>query len=103
MSARNSPIPNRLVADVGGTNTRAAIVRADGSLAHLSRLRNDKHAGLGEALSAYLESISDALSAPPQDAAIAVAAPITGAEVRLTNRRDWVFSTASLAATLRIP
>lgn len=102
MTAHVQPVIHRLVADVGGTNTRVGIVASDGTVAHLARLRNDQHAGLAQALKDYLAGLSSVLGTPPVDAAIAVAAPITGTEVRLTNRRDWVFSSESLAQGLGI-
>jgi glucokinase len=97
-----TPFPGRVVADVGGTNTRIALVGDDGTMQHLARLRNDDHAGLAEALAAWRQGLP-AGHAPLEDAALAVAAPIVGEEIALTNRPAWRFTRDSLRRALGLP
>lgn len=86
-----------LIADVGGTNTRCALVDTDGSLVKTSVFANAGFRTLGSALREYLESHA----AKPKAAAIAVAAPVTGDEVRMTNR-NWHFSAKALRDDLEL-
>ena len=82
-----------LVGDIGGTNSRFGLV-AQGSMAvqHTEALRNDNFTSLEAAIQQYLKnrSMKSLVSA-----AIAVAAPVDGETITLTNR-DWTFSTESL-------
>ena len=79
----------RLVADVGGTNARFALVTGrNGSLREEHTLATDDHADLAGAASAYLAQVG----APRLlEAAVAIANPIAGDAVALTNNR-WHFS-----------
>jgi glucokinase len=82
-----------LVGDIGGTNSRFGLVE-QGSMAvqHVEALRNDKFSSLESAIQQYLKNRGViSLSA----AAIAVAAPVDGESITLTNR-DWSFSVESL-------
>ncbi|HXV00093.1 MAG TPA: glucokinase [Caulobacteraceae bacterium] len=95
MFAANSPVG--LVADIGGTNARFALAGRgdDGAIATAFRqdMANAGYASLEASLDAYLESLG---AAPhPTMAAFGVASPITGDQVRLTNR-DWSFSISGL-------
>jgi glucokinase len=84
-----------LVGDIGGTNSRFGLVKT-GSMAveHMEALRNDNFASLEAAIQQYMKNRGfAALSA----AAIAVAAPVDGECITLTNR-DWTFSKESLRA-----
>jgi glucokinase len=86
-----------LIADVGGTNVRFALVAADGNPSAIRVLAGADHAGLGAAARAYLD-----LERPdpaPDRAAIAVASPVVGDRVSMTNR-DWSFSISELQAAL---
>ncbi len=86
-----------LIADIGGTNARFAMVGADGRLGRTRVLACADHPGLAEAARAYLE-----LERPdpsPRHAAIAVASPVLGDRVSMTNR-DWSFSIAELQTAL---
>jgi glucokinase len=81
-----------LVADIGGTNARFAL--ADPmtlELAEIRQVRCAEHPNLEAALSEYV----GALLNPPDRAAIAVAAPVTGADVSLTNS-TWSFAAEEL-------
>jgi glucokinase len=88
-----------LVADIGGTNTRCAVGDAANGLGHVATFRNRDHAGLGPLLRAYLDRLPAGVR--PRRAALAVAAPIRGPQVRMINI-DWEFSTDDLAALLRL-
>jgi glucokinase len=78
-----------LVADIGGTNARFALAELETlTLSEIRQVRCGDHPNLEAALGDYLGR----LSATPDRAAIAVAGPVTGAEISLTN------STWSVAA-----
>jgi len=88
-----------LLADMGGTGTRLALLRGDGGLQCAVRWQNDNHAGPEPLFARYLRDCGDpALSG----ACIAMAGPVGPGRVRLTNR-DWGFERAELAALLRLP
>ncbi|MFT7596236.1 MAG: glucokinase [Paracoccaceae bacterium] len=89
-----------VVADVGGTNTRIALVQSDGatalSLSHIGRYENDEFASFYEVLSRY--SADHPLPAL-QGACFAVAGPVTSTYAQLTNR-SWGFDAADIVAAL---
>lgn len=91
------PIPTRLIADVGGTHTRFALAHADAQPDALRTFQTQDYASLGEAARAYLQETG----ARPQEACFAVAGPVDGSTIRLTNH-CWEFSRDSLAAELGI-
>lgn len=73
-----------LVADVGGTNARFALVDGpDGVPYRVRSLPTRDHAGLAEAAAAYLGR--HARDVRPSAACLAVAGPVTGGTFRLTN------------------
>lgn len=76
-----------LLADVGGTNARFALLGADGSLDAVEVLASADHASLSDAAGVYLEETG----AAPGRAAIAVASPVLGDRITMTNRA-WSFS-----------
>lgn len=87
--------PHLLVADVGGTNSRFAIARADGnriSLRQVARFTNAGVADFAAQLARYAESIEQAL---PENACIAVAGPVSAGCAALTNG-SWRFDAGSL-------
>lgn len=86
-----------LIADVGGTNTRCALVDSRGAISRISVFENAGFRTLAEALSDYLQKNS----VQPAAAAIAVAAPVTGDEVRMTNR-NWHFSARAVKQQLQL-
>ncbi|MFN4088222.1 MAG: glucokinase [Alphaproteobacteria bacterium] len=96
--SRNATTP-ALIADIGGTNARFARVGPDGRPMHALTLRAEDHAGLAEAAEAYLRSVPEA--PPPRRAAFAVASPVTGDRITLTNR-DWTFSRDDLQRRLGV-
>jgi len=88
-----------LVGDVGGTNARFALVTADGARAdNPIVLKNDEFPSLGDAIAAFLAEMG---GPRPNRAAIAIAGPVTGDLVRLTNR-GWDFSIDVLRARLEL-
>jgi glucokinase len=78
----------RLIADIGGTYARFALETAPGEFGHISSLRCADHADFHAAVSAYLGSLPPAQIA---HAAIAIANPVEGDQVRMTNYH-WEFS-----------
>ena len=96
----NEPVAaagGRLVADIGGTNARFALLR-DGrpDPASIRSLRGDDYASLEAAVRAYLSGFP---GGQVTEAAIAIANPITGDQVRMTNR-DWSFSIEGMRQSL---
>lgn len=78
----------RLVGDVGGTNARFALLDDNNQPVSSSTLRTDDFPSLASAIHTYLaEHNIDRLSA----AAIAVATPVVGDAIKLTNNH-WSFS-----------
>ena len=93
-TAAPAPWP-RLVADIGGTNVRFALIAHPGAApSALRSLRCADFAGPGEALRAWLADTGASL---PTVAAFGIATPITGDEVAMTNH-PWRFSVATLRA-----
>lgn len=90
--------PPALIADLGATNARFALVDADGIDAPLA-LRCAAYPDLFSAANDYLEKVAPALR--PDRAAIAIACPITGDYVEMTNHA-WSFSTAELKESLAL-
>src|SRR5260370_7883608 len=72
-----------LVGDVGATNARFGLVWPDGAVLHSSTFACADFAEIGDALDAYLEMRGN-LPAPRQGA-LAIAALITGDQIRMTN------------------
>jgi glucokinase len=81
-----------LVADIGGSKSRFALVHAAGRPERVGRIENDTVANLEAAVADYLQQTG----ARPQQAIFAVAGPIGGDEIALTNR-DWRFKRDELA------
>lgn len=78
----------RLLADVGATNARFAVENAPGRIEQVAVLKCADYPGLEAAIGAYLAEVS---GPRPRHAAVAIANPIDGDMVRMTNR-DWQFS-----------
>jgi glucokinase len=82
----------RLLADVGGTNARFALEIAPGQFDCIDVLACDAYPTLADALRAYLASPAVAAKAAViRHAAIAIANPIDGDQVQMTNHH-WSFS-----------
>jgi glucokinase len=86
-----------LVGDIGGTNARFGLAAPDGTLLHSRVLADADYAGIGEAIDAYLQQ-RDGLPRPRRGA-IAIASPVVGDEVRMTNH-PWTFSVSALQERL---
>lgn len=87
-----------LVGDIGGTNARFALTDTaiEGSrLLHQKTLPTAEFASLQQAAGHYLRSVDVA----PVRACLAVACPVGGEEIRLTNR-TWAFNREELRHTL---
>lgn len=89
-TAHDSP---RLLADIGGTYARFALETAPGQLAQPASLRCAEHGDFHAAVSAYLRGLDPRLlgSAVVEHAAVAIANPVEGDQVRMTNYH-WEFS-----------
>jgi glucokinase len=81
-----------LVADIGGSKSRFALVSSAGWPERIRVIENDTVADLETAVARYLQETG----ARPQAATLAVAGPIAGEEVALTNRA-WRFRRSDLA------
>ncbi len=87
-----------LIADIGGTNPRFALAdisKVQIELTNKKTLATADFASLQHAVEHYLNSVG----ARPKLASFAVACPVSGDDIRLTNRA-WAFSQAELKKTL---
>lgn len=92
-SADAALLSARLVADVGGTNARFAWIAGPGlPLEHVKTLPCADYPTLQAAMRAYLDVVG---LGQPVHAAIAIANPITGDQVSMTNHH-WSFSQAEV-------
>jgi glucokinase len=87
----------RLLGDIGATNARFALADAEGTPQRVRVLAADDHPSLEAAITAYLSE--ESFTPPPQEAALAVASPITGDAVTLTNH-PWSFSVLRMKQAL---
>lgn len=78
-----------LVADIGATNARFGLLDASGRLLHTQTLPCIGHKTLEEAARAYLDAAHP--DAHPVEGAIAIAGPVTGDLLTMTNH-PWTFS-----------
>lgn len=92
-SAFDSP---RLLADVGGTYARFALEIAPGEFAHAAQLRCADHEDFHAAVRAYLDTVP---TGRIRHAGVAIANPVEGDEVRMTNYH-WRFSIEAMRQTL---
>lgn len=84
----------RLIADVGGTNTRVGL--ADSGVLRANTVysyRNDSYADFADVMDDYL---ADHDHNEVDEIVVAIAGPVTGATARLTNR-NWHFDTRRLS------
>ena len=92
MHAKNSRAELVVVADIGGTNARFALADPETlELSHIQQTLCADHANLEEALTEYFSG----LPVKPRRAALAVAAPVSGEAIHLTNSH-WSFRTSEL-------
>lgn len=95
-----SSIATGLVADIGGTNARFALVADRGGARQLIEprtLRTADYEILPDAVAAYVAAVG--LDAPPRRAVLAVAGAARGDDVRVTNC-PWHFSIAATRVAL---
>lgn len=91
----NTPDHARLLADIGGTNARFAWQAASGApLTDVRVLPVADYPTLQAAIHNYLDGLGRGV---PAAVAIAIANPITGDQIRMTNH-DWSFSQAAVQA-----
>ena len=90
----------RLIADIGSAFARFALEVSPGRFEHRAVLRCADHADLEAAVTAY-RTMLPAASAPVAHAAIAIANPVEGDAVRMTNS-PWQFSIARMRERLRL-
>ncbi len=107
MTAQSAPTPSfptagfaggpRLLADIGGTNARFALELAPGKIEAIEVLACADYPTLAAALLAYLTSpaVAQMGAAPINNGAIAIANPVIGDLVRMTNHH-WEFSIEAL-------
>ena len=89
------PDTARLLADIGGTNARFAWQAAPGApITDVQVLPGAHYPTLQAAMHAYLDGLG---RGAPAAVAIAIANPITGDMVRMTNH-DWAFSQSAVKA-----
>jgi glucokinase len=89
------PDTARLLADIGGTNARFAWQAAPGApITDVQVLPGAQYPTLQAAMHAYLDGLG---RGAPASVAIAIANPITGDQVRMTNH-DWAFSQSAVKA-----
>ncbi len=83
----------RLLADIGGTNARFALELAPGRIEHIRVLQGADYATLADALKAYLAlpEVAAAAGQGIRHGAIAIANPVNGDFVKMTNHH-WEFS-----------
>jgi glucokinase len=79
----------RLIADIGGTNARFALASPDAQPYQERVLPVADHDSIVSAINTYLQGLSEPR---PVEAALAVALPITGDYVKMTNNERWSFS-----------
>jgi glucokinase len=90
----------RLLADIGATHARFGLETAPGVLRQVAVLRCDDYTGIVPLLHAYLaQAQAQANVARINHAAFALANPISGDYIRMTNR-DWAFSTDEVRRAL---
>jgi glucokinase len=87
------PMSRTLIADIGGSTTRLAVTGADGRPERMVIIAADSVGGLEAAIAAYVGAIEQR----PTAAVLAVAGPVVGRDITLTNR-DWRFNLDRLGA-----
>jgi glucokinase len=101
--ARTSATPLAIAADIGGTHARFRLIRFDAALAEPLAERAlpvANFASFDDALDAFLDA-SGALRESVSSAAFAVAGPVQGRRVRLTNA-PWTIDADGIAETFGI-
>jgi len=84
--------PLRLLADIGGTNARFALCEGR-QIRDERQLRCADYASIDQAIAYYLNTVGE--QHPVQEAALAIAAPLLGDQISMTNHH-WRFSVSAL-------
>lgn len=88
-----------LIADVGATNARCALLDDRGRIARSEIFKNGDFTSLEALLRVFIDSCR--ASDRPRRAALAIAAPVVGDEIHMTNI-DWQFSQKHIEAALSL-
>ncbi len=88
----------RLLADIGGTNARFALATETGEITHIRRYQCADYADIAQVIQAYLFEVQ---LTHISHAAIAIANPVDGDQVQMTNH-DWAFSIEATRRTLKL-
>ncbi len=91
----------RLLADIGGTYARFAVETAPGVFEHMASLRSAEHADFHAAVSAFTQGLPAGIEGRIEHAAVAIANPVEGDEVRMTNYH-WRFSSEQMRQRLEL-
>ncbi|WP_213774508.1 glucokinase [Bradyrhizobium sp. dw_78] len=89
----------RLIADIGGTNARFALAQ-NGRYSRLSTVEDGRYDTLHDAIVDYL-AVLPAEERSGLSAAIAIAAPVSGDQITMTNK-TWSFSVEELKRSLNL-
>jgi glucokinase len=89
----------RLLADIGGTYARFCIESAPGAFRHAASLRCAEHGDFHAAVSAFLAGLPPEAAPALEHAAVAIANPVEGDQVRMTNYH-WEFSIEAMRQRL---
>jgi glucokinase len=89
----------RLIGDIGATNARFALIDAEDRIDRVRVLACYDYATIEDAIDAYFAE--DGLDEAPRSAGLAVASPVTGDTVTLTNH-PWSFTISSLRKHLAL-
>lgn len=88
----------RVIGDIGGTNARFALAE-NGAYRNLFHVEVGQYASLHDALAAYIDGLTPSLR--PSEAALAIAGPVFGDRIALTNH-GWSFSISELKQRLQL-
>ena len=93
----------RLLADIGGTNARFALECGPGRIGKIHTYPCANYPGIADAVGAFFGDVAEDLKqyGPARHAAIAIANPIDGDEVTMTNH-DWRFSIEATRQSLKL-
>ncbi|WP_423708237.1 glucokinase [Undibacterium sp. WLX3042] len=93
----------RLLADIGGTNARFALETGPHCFEAVAVLACNEYATIQQALTAYLHSdaVQRVCRQPVLHAAIAIANPVNGDQISMTNHH-WAFSIQTLRDALHL-
>jgi glucokinase len=88
----------RMLADIGGTFARFALERSPGQIDTIQVLRTADYPEFKHAVEAYLKKCG---TAPVRHAAVDIANPVTGDDVKMTNH-NWAFSIEATRRHLKL-